>query len=586
MSALLGRLRLRLRSGSAAKAVATGALNALAVLAVCAAALDAVGWALTLGGVVLAATALGLRRRPRALRHLGAWGAARTVTAVAAVVLVARSDAPRWSVFTAAALAALVATETSGARLWRASSRPVMNLPGFDLRRPYARYGGLVVLASVVLVALTALGAVATWLAVVAAVGTLVDAAVVLGWTLQAARDRGRLDDEVRAALEAYAPRFMVYLSGPGGTQYQLRTWLEHLAAVDRRWVIVVRESPLALAVAELTDVPVIAARTLAELDGVQLDSLRVAIYVNNGAKNGHNVRYRDLTHVQLLHGDSDKPSSYNPVTAMFDEIFVAGQAGVDRYEQHGVSIPAHKFRIVGRPQVQHIARATTDRREHVLYAPTWTGFHADNNFGSLEHGTLLVSELLAAGWTVTFRPHPFSMGDAASRGHIADIHALLEADRARSGRNHLYGAAASELDLDETFNASDALVADVSSVPADYLFSEKPFVLARVGQDDDATFLADFPLARAAYVARAADAGEVRDAIARLRTDDMAATRADLRRYYLGDFPVEGYGQVFVDAVRALVDAPRTAGQQATDDDELDASELEADELDAGATD
>lgn len=583
MKGLLGRLRLRLRPGSAGKAVVTGVLNGLAVLAVCAAALDHTAWAFVLGGLVLLSTAVGMRRQPAALRHLGAWSAARTITAVAAVVLVARSDLPDWTVLIGAALAALVATEPSGARLWRAAGRPVVNLPGFTLNRPYMRFGGLVVGASVVLVALTALGTLWPPVAVVAAVATAVDAAVIGAWTLQAVRHRTQLSDDVSEALEAYAPQLMIYLSGPGGTEYQLRTWLEHIDAVDRRHVIVVRESPLAHAVAALTDAPVIAARTLQELDRVQTPSIRVALYVNNGAKNGHNVRYRDLVHVQLLHGDSDKPSSFNPVTAMFDSIFVAGQAGIDRYAQHGVMIPEQKFQIVGRPQVQHIARATSESREHVLYAPTWTGFHADNNFGSLAHGTLLVGELLAAGWTVTFRPHPYSMADAASRQHIADIHALLEADATRTGRAHLYGDAASALDLVESFNASDALVADVSSVPADYLFSEKPFVLARMGEADDATFLADFPLARAAYVAHAADREEVAAAVARLRTDDMAATRADLRRYYLGDFPVEGYGMVFVDAVRALVDAPRDTEHQPTDDDELDATALESADTDDG---
>ena len=577
MNGLVSRLRLRLRPGSAGKAVFTGVLNGVAVLSVCAAALDHTVWAFVLGGVVLGATAIGLRNRPRSLRHLGSWGAARTITAVAAVVLVARSDLPEWTVLIGATLAAIVATEPSGARLWRAAGRPVLNLPGFDLDRPYVRSGGLVVAASVALIALTAFGTLWTPVAIVAAVGTAVDAAVIVVWTLRAVRDRSRLADAVATALEAYAPQVMIYLSGPGGTEYQLRTWLEHIDAVDRRHVVVVREAPLAQAVAQLTDAPVVAAATLQELDRVQMPSFRVALYVNNGAKNSHNVRYRDLVHVQLLHGDSDKPSSFNPVTAMFDSIFVAGQAGVDRYAQHGIAIPAKKFQIVGRPQVQDIARPSGGRRERVLYAPTWTGFHADNNFGSLAHGTLLVGELLAAGWTVTFRPHPYSIADAASRQHIADIHAMLESDAGRTGRAHVYGEAASALDLVETFNASDALVADVSSVPADYLFSEKPFVLARMGDADDATFLAEFPLARAAYVAHAGDRAEVAAAVARLRVDDMAATRAELRRYYLGDFPVEGYGHVFVDAVRALVDAPRTHRNEATDDDELDAHAFEA---------
>lgn len=576
MSAVLGRLRLLLRPGAVVRAGVAAVLNGLAVLSVGAAALDRTVWALVLAGVVLVACAAAMRRRPTALAHLGSWGSARTLTSVTALVLLARSDAPRWTVLAAALLTALIATEPAGARLWRTSGRPVAHLPGFTLSRPYARWGGLLAVASTALVLLTAAGAWSSAVAVLAGVATALDAALVAAWTALAARDRSRVPEAVRAALEAYAPELMIYLSGPAGSEYQLRMWLEHVAEVQRPTVVVVRETPLALGVAAVTDLPVVAARTLAELDQVQVPTLRVALYVNNGAKNGHNVRYRDLTHVQLLHGDSDKPSSYNPVTAMFDVVFVAGQAGIDRYAQHGVLIPEQKFRIVGRPQVRGIARAADDRRELVLYAPTWTGFHADNNFGSLEHGTRIVRALLDAGWTVMFRPHPFSHADARSRRHIADVHALLQADAARSGRAHLYGDAAAAMDLVESFNRSDALVADVSSVPADYLFSEKPFVLTRVGTEDDATFVADFPLARAAYLARAADDAELAAAVRRLREDDLAGTRADLRRYYLGDLPVDGYGQVFVDAVRALLDAPRSGEPHGTDDDELDAARLD----------
>src|SRR5207253_1545818 len=139
-------------------------------------------------------------------RHLGVWGAARTITAVTAVVLVARSDLAPWTVFAAAALAAVVATEPSGARLWRAAGRPVFNLPGFELDRPYVRRGGLVVVASVLLVAAWALSVLWAPLAVVAAVGTLLDVVVITRWTLLAGRHRKAVPDAVAEALEQYAP--------------------------------------------------------------------------------------------------------------------------------------------------------------------------------------------------------------------------------------------------------------------------------------------------------------------------------------------------------------------------------------------
>ena len=62
----------------------------------------------------------------------------------------------------------------------------------------------------------------------------------------------------------------------------------------------------------------------------------------------------------------------------MYDQIFAAGAAAIRRYADHGVRIPAEKFRIVGRPQVEQVQPAATPiakvAQPTVLYAPTWRG--------------------------------------------------------------------------------------------------------------------------------------------------------------------------------------------------------------------
>ena len=66
----------------------------------------------------------------------------------------------------------------------------------------------------------------------------------------------------------------------------------------------------------------------------------------------------RRLRHVYIGHGDSDKPPSFNPTHALYDEIFTAGPAAALRYPQHGVAIAADKFHVVGRPQVERVTEA------------------------------------------------------------------------------------------------------------------------------------------------------------------------------------------------------------------------------------
>src|SRR5690606_32579852 len=120
---------------------------------------------------------------------------------------------------------------------------------------------------------------------------------------------------------------------------------------------------------------------------------------VNNATRNTHMVERPGLRHVWLNHGDSEKPACYNPVHGIYHVIFAAGQAAIDRYARHGVTIPAEKFRIVGRPQVEHIAPArgpVADREvKTVLYAPTWVGPYKDTEVYSLPVADELLRTLL-----------------------------------------------------------------------------------------------------------------------------------------------------------------------------------------------
>jgi hypothetical protein len=77
--------------------------------------------------------------------------------------------------------------------------------------------------------------------------------------------------------------------------------------------------------------VPLIYRRTLRSIEEIIVSSMTTAFYVNNAARNTHLVERREVTHVWLNHGDSEKPACFNPVHAIYDLIFAAGQAGIDR---------------------------------------------------------------------------------------------------------------------------------------------------------------------------------------------------------------------------------------------------------------
>lgn len=411
----------------------------------------------------------------------------------------------------------------------------------------------LALLVAVVLVELDAglvPAAVLTALAFVAVLATGAGA-------VAARRARLRALAALHEGLTAYAPRFVLYWEAGLETTYQISMWLPYLEQIGERFVIVLRHPRNLEAVAALTDRPVVVVRAMDGLDQVLVPSLTTAFYVNNSIRNCHFVRFTELTHVQLNHGDSDKAPSFNPVMRMYDLNFVAGQAAVDRYAANGVTTREDFFRIVGRPQVADVAPAAArpaDAPLTVLYAPTWAGFMADSNYSSLLQGPDIVRELLRRGTTVVFRPHPHAWRSRSLAAACREIEQLLAADAAATGRAHLFGeVAAQQMSVVDCFNAADAMVSDVSSVVPDFLFSGKPFALVAVGTTTE-DFVAANPVAEGAYVIdeELTGLGAALDDL--LGPDPLRTDRLRLRTAYLGDVERDDYVGLFLDAAREVV--------------------------------
>jgi hypothetical protein len=463
---------------------------------------------------------------------------------------------------TGALVAVVIANQPIFADTVNRPTADAAHLPGFRPERRLLVPPTTVYAATPILLLILGIFAVAKlsiWplvaIAAVVTAGTAVVGVQALRVRIHGVRRSAR---EIHSALAAFDASFALHFSAPDNTEYHVAMWQPYLERIGRRWVIVARErGPFeVLARAAPPGVPVVFCPLIEHVDEVVTPGLKAVFYVNNGMKNSHLVRFHRLTHIQLLHGDSDKASSYNPVTAMFDRIFVAGEAAIDRYSGHGVLIPREKFDIVGRPQVESIKVTAAGIRDVaepvVLYATTWTSHYADANYCSLPIGERIVTKLLERGATIILRPHPYADRDPASVRRLARLQQILAADRDRTGRPHVFGpAATTQMSLFECVNRSDAMISDVSGVASDFLYSMKPFALTNMAGRAADDFEASFPLAKAAYVIdrTGSNIDPVLDDL--LRDDPLAAIRQRVRTYYLGDFPADSYADGFVDAAR-----------------------------------
>jgi CDP-glycerol glycerophosphotransferase (TagB/SpsB family) len=218
-----------------------------------------------------------------------------------------------------------------------------------------------------------------------------------------------------------------------------------------------------------------------------------------------------------------------------YDRVFVAGEAAVRRHRAALLEFDESKLVRVGRPQLDLRPAPVlppTDRRT-ILYAPTWEGENAANNYTSVDvHGEAIVAAALAVpNARVVYKPHPRvanSPTPAIQRAHQRIVELL-----ARTGNRY-----ETSPDILAVFPGCDLMITDVSSVGLDFLYlrGDRPLFIADRYDDPD-RLRADAPISRSADVINSATIGSLTDTLAaRLAVDTHRAVRADIRRFYFGD--------------------------------------------------
>lgn len=342
--------------------------------------------------------------------------------------------------------------------------------------------------------------------------------------------------------------RFAVLFDGSVAALYQLKLWLPEFEKVGEPFDVILRNPSLVEPVRKLTKSRV---HLLDKFESIPNNkNLRLLFYVNNSPYNSDAVKFPGITHVQLLHGDSEKTASFNPVTGMFTKIWVSGKAAVDRYERNGVLIHPSKFVLVGRPQLEGIkpTNGKAPKRKTVLIAPTWGGSAAGEVYTSLALAPSYARDLIRLGHRVVFRPHPFSHRDPADRAIIEQVWAILKAD----GKDHLFGSEAeAKLTVTECINLCDVLISDLSGIVSDWLYSLKPYLLVSMDESADA-FTKRYPIAEGASVLTQKD-GITEE----LLTDSpkLSEKRKQVRSYYIEGADKGKPSELFLKAARAALE-------------------------------
>lgn len=374
-------------------------------------------------------------------------------------------------------------------------------------------------------------------------------------WRQIARKPKPRVSEQLVADMAALAKARIAFhfTDATLSTPTHVEMWIDVLDATGVEWYVICRERHHHEYFLRSGRARSVFVEKAAMLKYAIAPRVEAVLYANNVQKNREMLAAReDLLHVQMLHGDSDKPPSFSPLTRNFDRVFVAGQMGQDRYERNGVFIPAEKFVHVGRPQSSMLSGPREGEIKTAFYMPTWMGFFEDTQFSSLDRAPQIIETFgrVAPGVKLVFKPHPVSFKHPDWPRLDREIRAALEQVQGEY--------AAPDCSAFDAYEQADLLLTDISSTVIDFLFTGRPQILfkpkgAEIEKDK-------FPSLEATYQV-APDLSNLADQIQRATgPDDLAKNRNKMRYYAFGDCD-PATDRRFAEAIQALIDRQPRVG-------------------------
>lgn len=352
---------------------------------------------------------------------------------------------------------------------------------------------------------------------------------------------RQRLADAARAAIERLGPQVIVYFASTPGEVYQADQWLRPVEALGVPAAVMVRSTKVMDALAP-TRLPVICSPYNGTIAALPLPDRVVVLFPTHSGNNLSMIRRPETRTVFVGHGESDKPDSVNPFAKVYDEVWVAGPLGRRRYASAAVGVADAAIIEIGRPQTDPTGEPPTNP-PIVVYAPTWEGWGDDPHHSSLAYvGPALIRALTQrSDVAVRYRPHPLTgHRSPALRAAHDEIVAMI-------------GAVDPSESLSDTLGTASGVIADVSSVIAEFLPYDRPYAVCDTRGLGQTELWVRFPSTSGGFVIEAGLAGltEFVDAVT-TGSDRTASARRVLLRDALGDPATSG--QRFAAAVDTLL--------------------------------
>lgn len=336
-------------------------------------------------------------------------------------------------------------------------------------------------------------------------------------------------------------PRIMLH-SGEGDPgRHHMRMWIPLLEESGVPFVVLTRTQKLFNFVAENFPHVSLAYATTPEQVETLIASepeMRAVLYPSNTGNNIHLLRFNHLRHVFIGHGDSDKSASAHKFFRAYDDVWVSGDAHIDRFRNAGFDLGHLKFEKVGRPTLLNaVMQSDKAPWRHrfpaptILYLPTWEGVYREQSYTSLPVAAeMLGAAAHATGGPVCLKLHPQTGTKLpALKSAGQDIARHLEAQQIQATLIE------AQVPVEDVIAMANIFICDISAVVTDCLAADAPIFVYKPKSDSLKLSQSNMSLDHFAYTF--SDAAELAQGIARIlhEGDPLEENRAAARQYLMG---------------------------------------------------
>ena len=348
--------------------------------------------------------------------------------------------------------------------------------------------------------------------------------------------------------------KIAIYFYGGMAEVYQMEQWIKVMSELHQREpiCIIVRNKNVRTHLAEITKIPIHYVNTINQLLTFYEEShFKVILYVNNGMKNFQSLIYHRALHIHLNHGESEKSSMHSNQSKSYDYVYVVGDAAYDRYARHIINRSRADYVKIGRPQFDYIGEVIKNfDRKVILYAPTDESTHISMRYTSIERlGLKIVDTILAnPDYQLVYRPHP-------STGKNSQVVKAINNEIIEKVKNAENGCVEKELDAIDLLSVVDLAIFDNSSLIIDFLNFDKPMFATNMFMKEyhDTT---PFKMLEGCSMLDEKNIDNLMELIGNeLSQDTLKHQRAEIKKYYLGDYAKGESTELFIQKVLEAMD-------------------------------